>query len=107
MFARGRRSSRLSPHSRAVANVLNVGGLATSAAVAPTLLIVDGRDRQALELNRLAASQLRNPHDLAVVDGARHLFEEPGALKHVAELALEWLRRHFIPKREQTLSGVG
>jgi putative phosphoribosyl transferase len=64
-----------------------------SSVVSPTLLIVGGRDPQVLELNRDAASQLHCPHDLIVVDGAGHLFEEPGALERVAELAIEWFRR--------------
>ena len=61
---------------------------------APTLLIVGGADRQVLQLNRLAQSQLRCPSELAVVEGATHLFEEPGALERVAALAIDWLRRH-------------
>ena len=45
---------------------------------APTLLLVGGRDREVLELNRRAAAMLRCPHRLEVVEGAGHLFEEPG-----------------------------
>ena len=56
----------------------------------PTLLIVGGADRQVLELNRAASSRLRCHHDLAVVPGATHLFEEPGALEAVARLAGDW-----------------
>ncbi len=62
----------------------------------PTLLIVGGADSDVLELNRAAASQLRCPHRLAVVPGAGHLFEEPGALKGVAKLAIDWFAEHLV-----------
>jgi len=57
--------------------------------LSPTLLIVGGNDPQVLDLNRQAAELL--PHvQLAVIPGATHLFEEPGALRQVAELAADW-----------------
>ncbi|MCB5179283.1 phosphoribosyltransferase family protein [Streptomyces antimicrobicus] len=62
---------------------------------APTLLIVGGADPLVLDLNRRAAGLLRCPHELAVVPGASHLFEEPGTLESVAELAREWFVRHL------------
>jgi putative phosphoribosyl transferase len=64
---------------------------------APTLLIVGGDDPAVLELNREAAEALRCPHELAVVPGATHLFEEPGALEQVARLAGRWLCDHLAP----------
>ena len=63
--------------------------------VAPTLLIVGERDREVLELNRRAANLLACPHDLVVVAGAGHLFEEAGALERVCELAIEWFQRYL------------
>jgi putative phosphoribosyl transferase len=60
---------------------------------APTLLIVGGSDEMVLELNRQAERQLRCETQLAVVPGATHLFEEPGALDQVADLALAWFER--------------
>lgn len=57
---------------------------------APTLLIVGGHDPQVLDLNRQAYAALRCPKRLAIVRGATHLFEEPGALEEVATLAAEW-----------------
>jgi len=62
---------------------------------APTLLIVGAEDHEVLELNRRAAALLRCEHEIAVVPGAGHLFEEPGALEHVAALASEWFQRHL------------
>ncbi|GHF08289.1 MULTISPECIES: alpha/beta family hydrolase [Streptomyces] len=64
---------------------------------APTLLIVGGRDETVLDLNREAAQQLRCEHRLTVVPGATHLFEEPGALDAVAELARDWFTSHLAP----------
>ena len=62
---------------------------------APTLLIVGGADWQVLEMNEQAASQLRCERDLAVVPGATHLFEEPGALERVSGLASHWFLAHL------------
>jgi putative phosphoribosyl transferase len=61
----------------------------------PTLLIVGGADWQVLELNEQAAKLLRCEHEVAVVPGATHLFEEPGALERVSELAADWFSRHL------------
>jgi pimeloyl-ACP methyl ester carboxylesterase len=62
---------------------------------APTLLIVGGNDRLVLELNREAFHELRAERRLEIVPGASHLFEEPGALERVAELATEWFTDHL------------
>jgi predicted phosphoribosyltransferase/predicted alpha/beta-hydrolase family hydrolase len=60
---------------------------------APTLLIVGGKDTQVLELNRWAEARMHCPVELVVVAGATHLFEEPGALEEVSELASRFLLR--------------
>jgi putative phosphoribosyl transferase len=73
----------------------DLAGTALAAIRAPTLLIVGERDEQVLELNKLAQSHLRCPNELAVVPGATHLFEEPGALESVAELARGWFVRYL------------
>ena len=62
---------------------------------APTLLIVGGRDPVVLERNREARRELGGPSELAVVPGATHLFEEPGALDAVAQVAGDWLLSHL------------
>jgi putative phosphoribosyl transferase len=62
---------------------------------APTLQVVGGRDEVVLELNRQAAARLACPHELVVVPGATHLFEEPGALRAAAELARGWFTTHL------------
>ena len=65
----------------------------------PTLLIVGGHDVDVLELNQWAAAHLQAPHHLAVVPGASHLFEEPGALQQAAELTRRWLGEHLRDRR--------
>jgi len=62
---------------------------------APTLLIVGGDDETVLRLNQLALTELPGVKQLAVVPGATHLFEEPGALEQVAELASRWFVRYL------------
>lgn len=62
---------------------------------APTLLIVGGEDRGVLELNEMALQRLTTEKELAIVSGATHLFEEPGALEEVARLAADWFERHL------------
>ncbi|MFJ1896157.1 phosphoribosyltransferase family protein [Streptomyces sp. NPDC088115] len=64
----------------------------------PTLLVVGGRDTRVLELNQRAKSALRCENRLDVVAGATHLFEEPGALDEVAELAREWFTEHLADR---------
>ncbi|MDQ7800302.1 MAG: dienelactone hydrolase family protein [Armatimonadota bacterium] len=62
---------------------------------APTLLIVGGADEPVLQLNREAFRLLTCEKRLEVVPGAGHLFEEPGALERVADLAADWFARYL------------
>jgi len=68
---------------------------------APTLLIVGGEDKVVISLNKKAYSHLRYPKEMVVVPGATHLFEEPGALDRVAELARDWFVKYFLPWQEE------
>lgn len=63
--------------------------------LAPTLLIVRGRDEKALRRNRAALGRLRCHNELVVVPRATHLFEEPGDVEEVSRLASRWFERHF------------
>lgn len=63
---------------------------------APTLLIVGSLDDVVLGLNRRAQAQLRCPSSLAVVEGATHLFEEPGTLAEAAILASDWFVEYLV-----------
>ncbi|HWP22831.1 MAG TPA: hypothetical protein VNM15_01440, partial [Candidatus Binatia bacterium] len=67
----------------------------------PTLLIVGGFDDVVIELNRQAYKKLRVEKRLAIVPGATHLFEEPGALQEVARLAADWFKEHLAANRSQ------
>lgn len=72
---------------------------------APTLLIVGGADEAVTELNERALTQLRAcEHELVLVPGATHLFEEPGALDRVTELATGWFTRHLVRSSPQPVS---
>jgi putative phosphoribosyl transferase len=62
---------------------------------APTLLIVGGNDEPVIAMNQRAMDQMRADKRLEIVPGATHLFEEPGALDRVAELAGRWFVVHF------------
>lgn len=64
---------------------------------APTQLIVGGADVRVIELNEAAASLLRCVHEIVIVPGAGHLFEEPGALAQVVDHARRWFGIHLAP----------
>ena len=74
----------------------DLAGDALSAVEAPTLLIVGGLDAQVLELNRQAAARMQCERELRIVAGATHLFEEPGTLDEVIDLARQWFVRHLL-----------
>ena len=56
----------------------------------PTLLITGSRDARIFELNRWALRRMKGEGRIAVVPGASHLFEEPGALQEMCSLAIRW-----------------
>jgi len=62
---------------------------------APTLLIVGERDEPVIRMNREAAGAMQCENELTIVPGASHLFEEPGTLDQVADLARDWFSRHL------------
>ncbi len=64
---------------------------------APTLLIVGALDEAVIELNEEARGQMNCEKLLTIIPGAGHLFEEPGALEKVAELAAEWFLKYLQP----------
>ena len=94
LIAAARRPSR-------IAAVVSRGGRpdlasgALAAVRAPTLLVVGGADPWVLQANREAAARMTAPHQVAVVPGATHLFEEPGTLAEVARLAANWFTAHL------------
>jgi putative phosphoribosyl transferase len=79
----------------------DLAGDALTRVVAPTLLVVGGRDETVLQLNRRALARMTCPKALEVVPTATHLFEEPGTLDQVASLATSWFGHHLdgVPAR--------
>ncbi|MFF2244928.1 phosphoribosyltransferase family protein [Arthrobacter sp. NPDC058130] len=75
----------------------DLAGPRLSAVTAPTLLIVGSLDHEVLDLNRRAKAMMRCPSQLAVVQGATHLFEEPGTLAAAAILARDWFVDYLLP----------
>ena len=66
---------------------------------APTLLIVGGLDTPVIQMNRDAMTAMRGEVKLEIVPGATHLFEEPGTLDRVAQLAGDWFTTYLPPHR--------
>jgi putative phosphoribosyl transferase len=62
---------------------------------APTLLILGSLDEDVIDMNRRSARRMRCEHELSIVPGATHLFEEPGTLEEVARRAIGWFTRHL------------
>src|SRR3989440_10657850 len=63
----------------------------------PTLLIVGGLDYPVIEMNKAALARMHCEKELKIIPGATHLFEEPGTLEQVADLAAEWFQRQLVP----------
>src|SRR6185503_3408223 len=68
----------------------DLAGPALARVTAPTLLIVGERDEPVIAMNQDAMRQMLAPVRLEIVPRATHLFEEPGALERVADLAGTW-----------------
>jgi putative phosphoribosyl transferase len=78
----------------------DLAGEALARVSAPTLLVVGGHDPQVLELNRRALARLPGAR-IEVIEGAGHLFEEPGALEEVARLSRLWFGRYLLGETEE------
>ncbi|MER6552681.1 phosphoribosyltransferase family protein [Streptomyces sp. NPDC001110] len=74
----------------------DLAGADLSGVRAPTLLVVGGDDTTVIDLNRQAQAALHCENRLEIVPGATHLFEEPGALERVADLARDWFTAHLL-----------
>jgi len=73
----------------------DLAGSALPRVKAPTLLIVGGLDGPVIRMNEDAYAKLRCVKELQIVPGATHLFEEPGKLEEVANLAAKWFLKHL------------
>jgi pimeloyl-ACP methyl ester carboxylesterase len=83
----------------------DLAGGALPSVRAPTLLIVGGFDRTVIGLNQAAQDRMRAPVRLEIVDGATHLFEEPGTLEQVASMAARFFRAHLGAAEEARAPG--
>jgi putative phosphoribosyl transferase len=84
----------------------DLAGVALSRVTAPTLLIVGGLDAPVIKMNRDAMAQMQGDVTLEIVRGATHLFEEPDALRRVAELAADWFSEHLVPVHRGSISAA-
>jgi putative phosphoribosyl transferase len=84
----------------------DLAGDALRGVTTPTLLIVGGNDWNVLDLNDQAATLLSGPRELAIVPGAAHLFEEPGTLEQVADLAGQWFVRYLAEPRSKASAAI-
>ena len=82
----------------------DLAGAALARVGTPTLLIVGGRDLPVIDINREALQELAvRDKRLVIVPGATHLFEEPGALQQVADLAVDW----FVKRLGRSAGATG
>lgn len=61
----------------------------------PTLLLVGSLDKEVITLNEQAYALLQGQKALKIIEGAAHLFEEPGKLNQVALEAAAWFSSHL------------
>jgi putative phosphoribosyl transferase len=67
---------------------------------APTLLIVGQMDVPVIKMNKLAFDQLKSIKEMKIIPGATHLFEEPGKLMEVADMAIDWYKEYLVKKED-------
>jgi len=84
----------------------DLAGEALPRVEAPTLLIVGGQDHVVIDLNERARDHMRSEVRLEIVPGATHLFEEPGALERVAQLARDWFLQHLAATHAGSSRGI-
>jgi putative phosphoribosyl transferase len=82
----------------------DLAGPALARVRAPVLLIVGGEDFPVIELNREAMTKLAGDKKLEIIPGATHLFEEPGTLEEVSQLARTWFQRSLHEDQSQRMT---
>jgi putative phosphoribosyl transferase len=92
-------AARLDKTIRAVVSRGGRPDLAESALIqvkAPTLLIAGSLDKEVIALNEQAYVMLQCEKRIEIVEGASHLFEEPGKLDEAARLAVSWFKKYLL-----------
>ena len=74
----------------------DLAGDSLSELVVPTLFLVGSLDTQVIKLNNQAFNKLKCEKEIQIIEGASHLFEEPGKLNEVAQIALEWFEKYLV-----------
>jgi dienelactone hydrolase len=74
----------------------DLAGDSLSEIVVPTLFLVGSLDRQVIKLNNQAFNKLKCEKQIQIIEGASHLFEEPGKLNEVAQIAVEWFEKYLV-----------
>lgn len=73
---------------------------------APTLLIVGELDTEVWQLNQIAFDKIPAEKEIRIINGATHLFEEPGKLELVSQISGEWFQKFLISQRQHTNQSV-
>jgi len=84
----------------------DLAGAALRSVQAPSLFLVGSRDTEVIELNQEAAEQMHSHVEIELVQGATHLFEEPGTLEHVARSAAGWFECYLPVTRSHLAIGT-
>ena len=66
--------------------------------VSPCLLLVGSKEKTLVKSSKKTLKKMRKCKEkkLSIIEGATHLFEEEGTIQSVAEVATQWLTRHFM-----------
>lgn len=92
-------AARMAAHIKAVVSRggrPDMAGESLAYVEAPTLLIVGSLDEAVITMNENAMQQMHCVKQLKIVNGASHLFEEPGKLDEVAKLAKDWFEKYLL-----------
>ena len=74
----------------------DLAGDSLSELVVPTLFLIGSLDTQVIKLNNQAFNKLKCEKEIQIIEGASHLFEEPGKLNEVAQYAIDWFQKHLV-----------
>lgn len=77
----------------------DLAGSSLKKVTSPTLLLIGSRDPEVIELNQYAFNLLGGEKKMEIIPGATHLFEEPGTLEKVCELAYAWFDTWLIQSK--------